>query len=129
MKFYKYLIENISKNELDKLENWADKLFSSVNIDVEFTKHFFQRLNNKRNKKEIKFEELRQLFKDTHKKYGKKIPELGKNAEAVIRDMRTDINVPFVLLWDSKTQEFDLISKTIVRKKIFKTRNKQFILN
>ena len=32
-----------------------------------------------------------------------------------MKDMKTDVNVPFVLKWDGK--EFDLIGKTIMRKK------------
>jgi len=131
MKFYKYLIERyekLSKSDLDRLEAWADALFASVDIDVEFTKHFFQRINDIRNKKPITFDELKSLFQDTYRRYGKKIPALGDDAQAVIRDMRSDINVPFVLNWDKKSQEFDLISKTIMRKKNFKTSNKELFI-
>ena len=35
--------------------------------------------------------------------------------------MQTDINMPFVLKYDRRTQEFDLIAKTVMRKKGFKT--------
>ena len=131
MKFYKYLIERyekLYKSDLDRLEAWADALFASVDIDVEFTKHFFQRINDIRNKKPITFDELKSLFQDTYRRYGKKIPALGDDAQAVIRDMRSDINVPFVLNWDKKSQEFDLISKTIMRKKNFKTSNKELFI-
>ena len=54
-------------------------------------------------------------------KHGKKIPQLGPDAEGVLKDMQTDINMPFVLKWDKETQEFELIAKTIMRKKGFKT--------
>lgn len=131
MRFYKYIVENnekLSKKDLDKLESWADTLFAKVDIDIEFTKHFIQRVNSIRNKKQITFTELRDLFQDTYKKYGKKIPTLGNDAQAVIKDMRSDINVPFVLNWDKKSQEFDLISKTIMRKPNFKTTNPKFIV-
>ena len=49
---------------------------------------------------------------------------MGKGAQAVMNDMKTDVNVPFVLKWDGK--EFDLIAKTIMRKKNFKSSNKKF---
>ena len=94
-----------------------------VGIDIEFTKHFLDRVNDSRNKKQITFSELTQLFRKTWKKYGYKIPELGDGAQAVLNDMMTDINIPFVLNWDSKSQEFDLINKTVMRKKNFKTSN------
>jgi hypothetical protein len=46
---------------------------------------------------------------------------MGKNAEAVLHDINSHINIPFVLKWDAKNQEFDMISKTVMRKKDFKT--------
>jgi hypothetical protein len=44
---------------------------------------------------------------------------LGPDAEAVLNDMQTDINMPFVLKWDGK--ELDLIAKTVMRKQNFGT--------
>jgi hypothetical protein len=124
MRFNTYLNEKddiLTQQELDAVEKYADALFSKLNIDIEFTRHFIERVNDIRNKKQISKSELIRLFKQTHKKYGKKIEKLGDDAEAVITDMTTDINMPFVLNWDGK--EFDLISKTIMRKKNFKTSN------
>jgi|GEM_PF-1958094 hypothetical protein len=121
--FTDYLKEEITKADLVDVEKFADKIFSKVGIDVEFTRHFLERANDKRNGKSINVAELTRLFKQTYKKYGKKIPKLGPDAEAVLNDTQTDLNLPFVLKYDSKTQEFDLISKTIMRKKDFKTSN------
>jgi len=121
--FSDYLSEEITKVELAQVETFADKIFAKVGIDVEFTKHFLERLNDKRNVKEISVAELTRLFKQTYKKHGKKIPELGKGAQAVLNDTQTQLNLPFVLKWDEKAKEFDLISKTIMRKKDFKTSN------
>jgi len=123
----KYLKEDkeLSKHELDELETYADRLFSKVGIDVEFTRHFIERANDKRNKEQIRYSELVSLFRKTFKKYGKKIPKLGDGAQAVIEDMKSDINMPFVLNWDEKSQEFDLVAKTVMRKKNFKTGNKE----
>ena len=50
---------------------------------------------------------------------------MGDDAEAVIRDMQTDINMPFVLAYDDRNKEIDLVAKTIMRKKDFKTSNKR----
>ena len=41
--------------------------------------------------------ELTRLFKQSYKKFGKKIASLGADAQAVINDMRTDINMPLYL--------------------------------
>lgn len=111
----------ITKTDLDQIEKYADKLFAKVGIDVEFTRHFLDRVNDERNKKQITTAELTRLFKQSYAKYGKKIAQLGPDAEAVIKDMRTDINMPFVL--NFKNGELELVAKTIMRKKNFKTPN------
>lgn len=115
------LFENqqLSQSDLDEVERYADKLFASVGIDVEFTRHFIERVNDERNEKPINSAELIRLFRETRKKYGKKIPKLGPDAQAVLKDIQTDINLPFVLVWDKNSEEFDLIAKTIMRKKNF----------
>ena len=111
----------ITKTDLDQIEKYADKLFAKVGIDIEFTRHFLDRVNDERNKKQITTAELTRLFKQTYAKHGKKIAQLGPDAEGVIKDMRTDLNMPFVL--NLKNGELDLVAKTIMRKKNFKTPN------
>jgi len=119
--FNQYLLseQEITKSDLDGVEKYADRLYKSVGIYVEFTRHFLDRVNDARNKKQITVAELIRLFKQYYKKYGKKIAKLGPDAEAVINDMQTDVNMPFVLKWDGK--ELDLVAKTVMRKKDFKT--------
>ena len=114
--------EDVTKTDLDQVEKYADKLFAAVGIDVEFTRHFLDRVNDERNKKPINTAELIRLFRLTYKKYGKKIPKMGPDAQAVIHDMETDINMPFVLNVD-KSGMLDLVAKTVMRKKDFKTSN------
>ena len=116
------LLEFVSKQDLDQVEKYADKLFAVVGIDVEFTRHFLDRVNDTRNKKPISTAELIRLFRLSYKKYGKKIPEMGPKAQAVIHDMETDINMPFVLNID-RSGMLDLVAKTVMRKKNFKTSN------
>ena len=111
--------QEITKQDLDGVEKYADRLYKAVGIDVEFTRHFLDRVNDTRNKKQITVAELIRLFKQSYKKYGKKIAKLGPDAEAVINDMQTDVNMPVVLKWDGK--ELDLVAKTVMRKKDFKT--------
>jgi hypothetical protein len=123
MRKFSELREQVSKSDLDGVEKFADRLFAKVGIDVEFTRHFLDRVNDERNKKQITTAELTRLFKQTYNKHGKKIPQLGPDAEAVLKDMRTDINMPFVLKWDKTSQEFELVAKTIMRKKGFATSN------
>lgn len=115
----------ITKKQLDTIERFADKLWAKVGLDIEFTRHFLDRVNDARNKKQITGGEIQRLFKQSFRRHGKKISALGKGAEAVIKDMETDINMPFVLQLD-KNGELDLVAKTVMRKKDFKTSNKKF---
>ena len=123
-RFKEFISEDITKNDLNQIEKYADKLFAAVGIDVEFTRHFLDRVNDERNKKPINSAELIRLFRLTFKKYGKKIAKMNPDAEAVIHDMETDVNMPFVLNLD-RNGMLDLVAKTVMRKKDFKTRNQK----
>ena len=118
----------VTRSDLDQLENYADRLFAKVGIDVEFTRHFLDRVNDERNQRQITLAELTRLFKQEFKRWGKKIAQLGPDAEAVMKDMKTDVNMPFVLVWDANNQELDLIAKTVMRKDNFKTSNPEFAI-
>ena len=73
----------ITKSDLNQVEKFADRLFAKVGIDVEFTRHFMDRVNDARNQKDITPSELTRLFKQSYSKYGKRIAQLGPDAEAV----------------------------------------------
>ena len=118
--------EAITTVDLDQLETFADKLFAKVGIDVEFTRHFLDRVNDARNVKPITMAELTRLFKQEFKRYGKPIAQMGPGQEAVMKDLQTDINLPFALQYDRDNNELDLIAKTVMRKKDFKTPDREF---
>ena len=122
--FDNYIYEEVTQRDLDNVEKYADKLFAKVGLDIEFTRHFKDRVNDERNKKPITPAELIRLFKRTYKKYGKKISPMGAGAQAVIHDMQTDVNMPFVLQPD-RGGMLDLVAKTVMRKKNFSTPNKK----
>lgn len=116
----------VTQADIDQLEVFADRLFAKVGIDVEFTRHFLDRVNDERNIKQITMSELTRLFKQEYKRWGKPIAQLGPDAEAVMKDMATNINLPFALRWDHKNNELDLVAKTVMRKADFKTSNQEF---
>ena len=115
------LNEFISKGELKQVERKLDKIFNEIGMDVEFTHHFWERVNDKRNGKDIEPEELIDLYVRTYKKYGRKLPNWRPESEAVLHSFNTDINVPFVLHYNKKTKELEMIAKTVMRKKDFKS--------
>ena len=116
----------ITPAQLNALEKALDALFKSLGIDVEFTRHFIDRVNDERNQEQITMPELINMFKKEYKRWGKPIAQMGPDSEAVMKDLESDINIPFVLKWDRDNQELDLVAKSIMRKKNFKTSNKEF---
>ena len=113
----------VTPTELRRLEGELDNLFQSVGVDVEFTSHFLDRVNDERNKKDITIEELRTIFKKIYSQYKTKLVKYKDGFEAVFRNNPTDINIPFVIGWDKANNELDLINKTVMRKKNFSTSN------
>jgi len=122
----KVKLMSVTAVDIQQLETFADRIFADVGIDVEFTRHFKDRVNSERNAKPIVPAELTRLFKQERKRYGKPIAQMGPDSEAVMRDLQTDINVPFALVFDKDNNELDLIAKTIMRKKDFDTPNRVF---
>ena len=120
------LDKQITPSDLEALETFADRIFGKVGIDVEFTRHFLDRVNDERNGKQITASELTRLFKQEYKRWGQPIAQMGPDQEAVMKDLVTDINMPFALRWDKENEELDLIVKTVMRKPDFKTSNKEF---
>ena len=114
---------NIS--DLNTVERYADKLFAKVGLDVEFTRHFLDRVNDARNGKQITQAELVRLFKQSFSKHKQSFQSLSKGVEAVLNDIKTDINMPFVIQVDNKG-ELDMVAKTIMRKKNFSTSNRKY---
>jgi hypothetical protein len=115
--------EPISKSQLKDIERVLDKLFSALNIDVEFTKHFFDRLNDPRNKKQITVCELIEIYKELYKKYGVKISKTGggKEIDRLVTSISTSINIPLAVRYNRNTKEVEMAAKTIMRKKGFKS--------
>lgn len=116
--------ERVSKRELDKVEDYLDDLFRNLNIDIEFTEHFYDRLNDRRNGTDITTDELIDVFNRTYKMHGKKIAGFNDNMNALIKDFNTNINIPFTIQVD-KDGGLEMISKTIMRKKDFKSNDRK----
>jgi hypothetical protein len=117
-KFPELYKEEVTAKQLADLEKFGDRLLNKFDIDIEFTKHFADRMNDKRNKPAITVQELQKLFKKIARNKGKNIKKHG-DTEAVLKDIQSDLNLPVVI--DFKNGEFEVTNKTIMRKKDFKT--------
>ena len=111
--------EDITKSQLDSIEKYADGLFNKLGIDIEFTKHFLERVNDKRNIKPITVAELIGMFKRLYKKHGKPLSKLDDDLTAVVKDFNNNINIPFAI--NVTDDDIEMYAKTVMRKKDFKT--------
>lgn len=125
LNFKEYLQEQeeITLSQMKAFEKFVDRMFERFKIDFEFTKHFGERMSDERNKPSIKMKELADFVKKIYNQQGKNLKGVA-GAEAVIKDMQSDLNIPVVVKYDQKNDEFDVVAKTIMRKKNFKTPNK-----
>jgi len=114
--------EDFTQKDVNDLEKFADRILKKYSIDVEFTRHFVDRLNDPRNSPEIKVSELQRFFKKIQKNKGKNIRS-NPDVEAVLKDMSTNFNLPVVIKTKSD-DSFEVTNKTIMRKKDFKTTSK-----
>ena len=57
------MASEVTQTQIDALERVLDRVFKEVGIDVEFSRHFVDRVNDERNKKQITVQELALLFK------------------------------------------------------------------
>ena len=113
--------EKFTQSDVVGLEKFADRILRKYKIDVEFTKHFVDRLNDPRNEPEIKVSELQRFFKKIQRNKGIGILS-SPDIEAVLKDMETNLNLPVVI--KKKGNEFQVLNKTIMRKPNFKTTSK-----
>ena len=106
----------MAKADMDAVEKYADQQLAPGDIELgKETDHFFQRLNDPRNGKEISPAELTGFFKRLAKNKKKFLEFVKQYKEFVVKDKRTNINIPFVVMANK------LIAKTIMRKDNFKS--------
>lgn len=118
----------VTASELKTLENLLNSLFKKAGLDIAFTNHFLDRVNDPRNGKQITTVELAKVFKEVYAKFAREIKAHGADWEALIKDVTTAINIPFVLSYDRNTGEMDMVAKTVMRKRDFLTRDQKLVV-
>ena len=109
-------INEIPMGDLEKIDTYADKQLNPMDVVIT-DKHFFDRLTDPRNGKEISAAELTGFFKRLGKNKKKFVDFLKQYGQIVAKDKRTNINIPFM----QKANK--LIAKTIMRNDDYKTSN------
>ena len=112
-------VNEIPMADLQKIDKYADKQLNPIDI-VLTDKHFFDRLTDPRNKKEISQAELIGFFKRLGKKKKNFVNFLNLYGQIVAKDNRTNLNIPFM------KQANKVIAKTIMRKDDFKTSDPEY---
>ena len=112
-------LDEIPMADLVKIDTYADKQLNPIDV-VLTDKHFFDRLNDPRNDKEISQAELIGFFKRLGKKRKDFINFLNLYGQIVAKDNRSKINIPFM------KQANKVIAKTIMRKDDFKTSSPEY---
>jgi len=106
-------MKEMTSSELDSVERHADVELDP--IDIQFGTHFFDRLNDPRNGKEITSDELVSFFSRLAKKKDAFMSFVKRYREFVVKDRNSSINIPFV------SQVNQALAKTIMRKPGFMT--------
>lgn len=112
----------ISQKDMRELEKFGDELLSKYGIDIEFTKHFGDRMSDDRNNPCITVGEIKDFFRKIYNNQGAKIKG-NRGIEAVLKDMQKSLNMPVIIDKNSKG-EVEVRFKTIMRKKNFYTPDK-----
>ena len=114
-------LNEMPMSDLQKIDKFADKQLNPVDT-VLTGKHFFDRLNDPRNGKEISQAELIGFFKRLGKKKKDFVKFLNQYNQIVVKDNRTNLNIPFM------KQANKLIAKTIMRKDDFKSSDAKYTI-
>ncbi len=115
--------EDVTQREINDLERFADRILKKYGVDIEFTRHFVDRMNDTRNSPAIKVSELQKFFKKIQRNKATNIIN-NPDIEAVLKDMSTNLNLPVII--KKKGNEFEVTNKTIMRKPNFSTTSKVF---
>jgi hypothetical protein len=121
--FSQWLTEELDSQDFAELERFADDHFSELGLDVVFTKHFKDRVNDARNGAPVSYDELEDLLLKAFNKAGHTLSKLPVESEAVLKQLATWLNVPVKVMDDPDHNEKDLVLKTIMRKRHFETPN------
>jgi hypothetical protein len=121
--FTQWLNEELDAQDFRDLERFADDHFNEIGLDVVFTSHFKDRVNDARNGAPVSYDELETLLLKAFDKAGHKLAKLPDESEAVLKQLATWLNVPIKVVADPDGSEKDLVFKTIMRKRRFETPN------
>lgn len=115
------ITENLNSEEFDELVDKVTGWFKLYAIDFRFTEHLLDRLNDSRNKPTLTKDELLKIFDEIADELGMVFMKNKEVKQAVIKYVKSDINIPVVL------KAGQVYIKTIQRKKKFFTKQEDTV--
>lgn len=112
----------VTRQQIREFEKFVDRMFDKFGIDFGFSNHFRERISDSRNNPCITMKEIANLIKKIYARQGKSLKKYP-DAQVVLKDIQSDLNIPVVVDYDSNKDEFEVRAKTIMRKKNFSTPN------
>ena len=108
----------VTWNDLKRLESVLDSMFKAANLDIAFTKHFWERINGSRGYGgTVTIPEIQDAFRKTYAKYAQKIKDHPADWKAIILDVSKNLNMPFTLEWNGETKS--MVMLTAMKKQNF----------
>lgn len=91
------LVELQQPAELTELEAQLDKMFSTLGLDVRFSRHFIERILGR--ERRVTMDEVVQSFGMLKQKYKKRLLSAKRkgNYEAILKDFQHDLNTVFAI--------------------------------
>jgi hypothetical protein len=120
------LDEEISRPEIRKIEQEVDPEYDDFDIDVDLgSRHFIDRVNDRRNSPSIKPDEIEDTFLDTLAQNEDEFDQMRAGDEAVLHDAESALNIPVVFKGQGSIggntgrEDLTMTAKTIMRKPNF----------
>lgn len=144
MKSFLQFLSEMSAKDLKKAETEIDTVYRLGDADVEFTRHFMNRVldhgehgrfeyddNQQARDTDVTPDELIKMFKKFWSEKGKllafQMKRDPKNFEFVLKDVSTSLNIPIAISYDQGRKIVRLDCKTLMRKNSFKVGNQKVV--
>jgi len=116
MRAQEFITEVSTQGGITELERQLDKMFMPLGLDVEFSRHFIERLLGR--EREITVGEVVAGFQKLKSKYKRQLLKAKKTdaGPGALQDFDSDLNVLFAIQPDKKNNEYDLVNITVKRK-------------
>lgn len=122
----------VTKEQLSRVKHILQSKFNKVNVDLQFSNHFIDRINDDRNETKINIKDIEHIFNLILISIDKLKALKHKELEAVIKSRSTNINMPIAFEYRGKTDkgedDFYLRPISIYRKSNFYAKGKTIMV-